>query len=130
MTKPDEIDIVEKRVNTVIAQFIHAVRSCGRDWRGGRRFFTVDESNLMDAMDEAVELLRLRSLNDWCEDMEKAPRDGTEILLWWPFWSRAAIPGRWDAGSGDWHSLYVLSDGPGPLAWRPLPSPPSIEKKP
>lgn len=52
------------RINTIIAMFIWANKSAGCDWRSYRRFFTVDEESLMDAMAEAVDLLRRYSPMD------------------------------------------------------------------
>jgi hypothetical protein len=58
------------------------------------------------------------------QTMDSAPKDGTWVLLWWPYWSPHAIMAYFDGGS--WSSEGVLSDHeePGPEAWMPLPPPP------
>lgn len=62
------------------------------------------------------------------QPMESAPTDGTNVLLWWPFWckSRPTIGFFGYGGIQQWFAPEVLEgDGDPPLAWMPLPSPPA-----
>lgn len=66
--------------------------------------------------------------DEWNDDMEAAPKDGTPFLGWsdegvayvcWSFW-RTEDKGLWrffDTGRGDSYSFR-------PTHWRPLPEPP------
>ena len=66
------------------------------------------------------------------QPIETAPKDGTAILLWWPYWSSSrAIVGWWaprqpDLGWSAWESSYQ-GNCPGPTHWMPLPEPPTEE---
>lgn len=106
MPKADEIDIVTRL----------------------RKTSALSEPGLIqDLMAEAAaELSRLRSITpDGWKPIESAPKDGTWVLLWWPYWSHHAIMAYFDGGS--WSSEGVLSDHdePGPTHWQPLPASPS-----
>lgn len=70
----------------------------------------------------ANSLKRERDATAW-RPIETAPRDGTWVLLWWPYWSARPTPGRFYCD--EWVSLVALSkDGPGPTHWLPLPPQP------
>lgn len=57
-------------------------------------------------------------------DISTAPRNGTMILLWWPYWRNHAVIGYWRLD--EWQSHVRLSlDVPNPTHWMPLPEPPS-----
>lgn len=59
------------------------------------------------------------------DSMDSAPKDGSQILLWWPYWdSIDPFIGMWDDRSGKWASDRALSDGPGPTHWMNLPTGP------
>lgn len=82
-------------------------------------------------------------MSDWNSDMSKAPRDGTEILLFCPginCWQRKlrgeVVIGVWDGAA--WYSDscssmegyestgdYVVHDPVFPTHWAYLPSPPT-----
>lgn len=59
--------------------------------------------------------------------MDSAPKSGTWVLLWWPHWHHVPQPGYYSEGLG-WQSHVVLSsEGPEPLAWKPLDIPTAAE---
>ena len=66
------------------------------------------------------------------QPIETAPRDGTSVFLWWPYWSGHPVSGHC-LSSGQWQSRAALSsegDEPGPTHWRPAlepPEPPPIQ---
>lgn len=70
-------------------------------------------------------------LPQW-QGIESAPKDGTAVLLWWPYWRKEPVIGRYQ--KGEWQSEVKLWDyGTGapedvdeasPQGWQPLPSPP------
>lgn len=72
---------------------------------------------------------------DWNTDMEKAPRDGTEIIVYVPNLSgRACYPNvmaaRWnefDECNGWWATEHFHLREGDPNAWQFLPSPPTGE---
>jgi hypothetical protein len=72
----------------------------------------------------AQSLKREREAKAW-RPIETAPRDGTEVLMWWPYWSKH--PERGAFKSGRWETMAALSamdDDIGPTHWLPIPSPP------
>ena len=67
--------------------------------------------------------LLLSLLPQW-QPIESAPKDGTYVLLYWPYWSKRAIIGYCHADQ--WYSEWALStDGDGPICYQPLPAPPT-----
>lgn len=83
------------------------------------------------ALSEGKEL----AMDKW-QPIETAPRDGTEVLLWWPYWRRRPVIGKWDGST--WVSevkLYFYGTGSpypddsdsDPKNWMPLPAPPEVE---
>lgn len=63
-------------------------------------------------------------------DMATAPKDGTPVLLWWPYWDKHAIVGTYDEGA--WHNEWALhhdDEAHGPMGWLPLPAPPVQEER-
>ena len=71
---------------------------------------------------------------EW-QPISTAPHDGTEVLLWWPYWRKRPVIGVWK--QGEWQTEAKLWDyGTGspeelekaqPQAWQPLPIPPQSE---
>ncbi len=65
---------------------------------------------------------------DW-QRIETAPTDGTNVLLWWPFWQpKHPIVGYFGLkGIRQWFASEVLEgDGDPPTHWMPLPDPPHV----
>ena len=67
-------------------------------------------------------------MSEW-QPIDSAPKDGTPVLLWWPYWSRRPTIGYWK------HSQWVAEnaldgDSDPPVAWMPLPSPPAPVRTP
>ena len=63
---------------------------------------------------------------DW-QPIETAPKDGTNVLLWWPFWCK----GRPTIGYFGFHGIQqwaapecLEGDGDPPTHWMPLPAGP------
>jgi len=60
--------------------------------------------------------------SDGWQPIETAPRDGTEILAWFPPNRQAPTGARtivqWH--HGDWYSPFFIA----PTMWQPLPAPP------
>jgi len=58
------------------------------------------------------------------QPIETAPKDGTDILVWWPFWSKSPEVAAFI--DGEWYSECVTSDSTEkpPTHWMPLPAPP------
>jgi hypothetical protein len=61
---------------------------------------------------------------DWLP-IATAPKDGTEVLLWWPYWSRTPTPGHWKHTAWVADRALSIADTPGPTHWQPLPAPPT-----
>lgn len=61
--------------------------------------------------------------------MEDAPRDGTKVLLYWPFWRGFPVIGWFIAGAWDSDYCVLAVDGEPPIAWQPLPAPPAAAKE-
>ena len=68
--------------------------------------------------------------SEW-RDIATAPKDGTYVWLWWPYWFTMGTRGMWNHGR--WHSEDVISDlvvqESGPTHWMPLPAPPRPKGK-
>ena len=66
-------------------------------------------------------------MDDWSDDMSKAPRDGTRVLLYAPDSPDAGVGyyvadyGRWFSQDDDFNRWAVMP----PTHWMPLPTPPS-----
>lgn len=76
------------------------------------------------------EVQALRSASGWLP-IESAPKDGTYVMLWWPYWSDHAMDGCWD-DRGYWigcRSLAERADGPQPTHWMPLPAAPPVSAR-
>lgn len=61
--------------------------------------------------------------------IETAPKDGSWILLWWPYWNFRVLLGRFYRGQ--WEAETAISDAADsepPTHWMPLPDPPSFEQ--
>lgn len=63
------------------------------------------------------------------KDIETAPKDGTEIMLYWPYWHNTPVIGHWNESQAQWWSECVLSDGPPPTRWQPLPKAPTSKQE-
>jgi hypothetical protein len=67
-------------------------------------------------------------MSEW-RDIETAPKDGTEILVWRKGWGRHIA--RWVNEWGD--KYFRLASGRdilgGPSHWMPLPDPPSRKEE-
>lgn len=65
-----------------------------------------------------------REPQDW-RPIETAPKDGTYVLLWYPYWSSRPMVANWERDGSHWRSEHILSwyqdDDPGPTHWMPLP---------
>lgn len=62
--------------------------------------------------------------------IETAPKDGTNVLLWWPFWcpNRPTIGWFGYKGIQQWIAPEALEgDGDPPTHWMPLPAPPMAQ---
>lgn len=58
-------------------------------------------------------------------DIGSAPKDGTEVLLWWPHWSKRPVVGH-RIYQGCWECDRALHhNAEGPTHWMPLPPPPA-----
>lgn len=70
------------------------------------------------------------------QPIETAPRDGTDVLLWWPYWRKKPIIGRYEnhPTGGYWNTEAKLIEyGQGvpdnnedPTHWKPLDAPPKV----
>jgi hypothetical protein len=72
------------------------------------------------------EIEQLRAKNQW-QPIETAPKDGTQVLLWWPYWCvDTPIVGSYNFDHDEWDSMSAISivDSPPPTKWMPLPEPP------
>lgn len=58
------------------------------------------------------------------QPVETAPKDGTLVLLWWPYWRQRAVIGYYATLADRWQSSEVLYDAEPPTHWMPLPLPP------
>ena len=67
------------------------------------------------------------TIGTW-QPIKTAPKDGTRILLFWPYWrKRHAVIGFYDRDSvanNKWEADCALDEGPLPTHWMPLPDPP------
>lgn len=62
--------------------------------------------------------------NPWCDDISKAPRDGTRVLLYFSNMN----DGRWIGKFAG--EKWFTGNGPAeiePVAWMPLPTPPETK---
>jgi hypothetical protein len=64
--------------------------------------------------------------NQW-RDIDTAPKDGRQVLLWWPYWSHTRpLVGHWQVNGG-WQAVDALEgDSEPPTHWQPLPAPPEV----
>ncbi len=73
-------------------------------------------------------------LNQW-QDISTAPKDGTNIQLWWPKECHCPITGHWETGKWSNCGIGWKFTGWGqtketePTHWRELPLPPSEQIK-
>jgi hypothetical protein len=68
------------------------------------------------------------------QPIETAPKDGTNILLWWPMQFHCALTGHWANKWNPWigwkvsgwsHDMFKTE----PTHWMPLPNPPAASKE-
>jgi hypothetical protein len=66
-------------------------------------------------------------MSNW-QPIETAPKDGENILMFWPYWGQEAMIGWYDFYHSQWISNSALStfdqDDHQPTHWMPLPDPP------
>jgi hypothetical protein len=62
------------------------------------------------------------------QDISTAPKDGTRVLLWWPYWNHTRpLVGYWS--EGDWHASERLEgSSEQPQGWQPLPPIPTGDR--
>jgi hypothetical protein len=73
-------------------------------------------------------------MSDW-QPIEIAPRDGRELLVYWPYWQiNRACTAYFDGRFGGWNGPECLSvthevvfPERQPTHWMPLPNPPTKE---
>jgi len=72
---------------------------------------------------------------EW-RDIKSAPRDGTEILVYWPYWRADRATIAWFESFGGWMGDCCLSEfhevaSPDrqPTHWMPLPLPPTAPQE-
>jgi len=84
-----------------------------------------EEPDLYELLEEArAEIERLRAQAPGWRGMESAPKGGKWVLLWWPYVTDAPFSGY--CVNGKWHAAPSGETWPnGPVAWQPLPEPPS-----
>lgn len=70
-----------------------------------------------------TEYVRADLVPQW-QPIKTAPRDGTDVLLWWPHWYGIPMPGWFDHSYWSTHGELDDPNGPGPTHWMPLPAPP------
>lgn len=63
------------------------------------------------------------------QDIDTAPKDGTEVLVWDRMVLRACWDDPWDSGNSSWHLGACLAFGDestecNPTHWMPLPNAP------
>ena len=65
------------------------------------------------------------------QPIETAPKDGTEVLVFWPYWSRKPFIAFYSGDVGGWDGERCLSPTHceayaerAPTHWMPLPEPP------
>ena len=87
----------------------------------------VDEGCPHHGTEHVCTTVETQPLQEW-RPIETAPKDGTDILVWWPYWANRAISAYFEYGL--WHSGDAASEmGEGPLCWMPLPQPPASTVK-
>ena len=71
----------------------------------------------------------MKFFGEW-KDMDCAPKDGTEILVWWPELAPMGPCIAWyeyedeEMGHGSWYMDNGRSYVTGPLYWMSIPKPP------
>lgn len=97
------------------------------DWeKGFQRICEVAAQNLARAEQAEAEVTTLHQAHQW-QPIETAPTDGTNVLLWWPFWCKGRPTIGWFGykGIGQWVCPEALEgDGDPPTHWMPLPAAP------
>lgn len=96
-------------------------------------------NGVLARIDAALSAHAPASEDGWCFDMDKAPRDGTQIILFFPTYREGAVGVyRWNDNDGEtpdgspWENIdgFGCSEGEdGPTAWRHLPTPPIPAKR-
>jgi hypothetical protein len=98
-----------------------ALREYTIQWRG----VPVDIATVADAL---LAALPPTPTPGW-QPMDSAPKDGTRVLLWWPYWNHTRpLVGYW--AEGDWHASERLEgSSEQPQGWQPLPPAPTGERE-
>ena len=69
-------------------------------------------------------LAAVRAREGW-QPIATAPKDGTPVLLWWPYWANVRPLVGWWQNNGGWQSWEASDeDAKPPTHWSALPSPP------
>ena len=80
---------------------------------------------MFQARDAIRDLLAAVRAREGWQPMATAPKDGTPVLLWWPYWANVRPLVGWWQNNGGWQSWEASDeDAKPPTHWRPLPSPP------
>lgn len=83
----------------------------------------IPAETILNAEAEAKDRAAARARDDW-QPIETAPKDGTRVLVWHPYWN-AASTAQWYGT--DWRIVYDLKPFVSqPTHWRPLPAPPRL----
>lgn len=64
------------------------------------------------------------ALEQQWQPIQTAPKDGTIVLLWWPYWRDRAVIGYYDKVRHCWNSDVALETAEPPKGWMRLPSVP------
>lgn len=75
--------------------------------------------------DTLIAALRSFPAGETWRPIASAPKDGRQVLLWWPYWTKRPTIGYWKHTR--WIAEASLSEAdtdPTPTHWMPLPTPP------
>ena len=89
--------------------------------------YSARQSMLDDGTVQVFEMISTgprRSVGEW-QPISTAPKDGTRVLLYWPYWDQWPVVGMFDRFQRWVTEMAVSTEGPGPTHWMPLPAPPA-----
>ena len=76
---------------------------------------------------------RDRPAGGW-QPIETAPKDGSQIVIYWPYWSSDPFIANYSGDSGGWEGERCLTPTHAeayperqPTHWMPLPKPPAVD---
>lgn len=89
---------------------------------------TDDRPRAIDTPDPSAVLPAPLPRDGW-RPIAEAPKDGTQVLLWWPYWAKFPVVGYWSKRE-HWDSVMVPADESNelPTHFQPLPDPPSSQR--